>query len=41
LGSGASRLSLEIAVAGNKARPAHVELAREGPRWVVTRVRHG
>ncbi|MEO5619140.1 MAG: hypothetical protein ABIS67_15325 [Candidatus Eisenbacteria bacterium] len=41
LGNGASRLSLEISVAGSRARPARVELTREGDEWVVTRVRHG
>jgi hypothetical protein len=41
IGDGASHLSLEISVAGNQAKPAHVELARRGSEWVVTRVRHG
>jgi hypothetical protein len=41
IGNGASHLSLEISVAGNQAKPAHVELARVGSEWVVTRVRHG
>jgi hypothetical protein len=41
LGSGASRLSLEISVTGNRARPAHVELTRKDSAWSVTRVRHG
>jgi hypothetical protein len=41
LGGGASHLSLEISVAGNRARPTHVELTRTGSAWIVTRVRHG
>ena len=41
LGNGASHLSLEISVAGNRAGPAHVELVRKDSRWIVTRVRHG
>ena len=41
LGNSASHLSLEISIAGNGARPAHVELTRKGSRWNVTRVRHG
>jgi hypothetical protein len=41
IGNGASHLSLEISVAGNRAKPAHVELARKGSEWIVTRVRHG
>ena len=41
LGDGASRLSFEFSVAGSRARPAHVELTREGSAWVVTQVRHG
>jgi hypothetical protein len=41
IGNGASHLSLEIFVAGNQAKPAHVELARVGSEWIVTRVRHG
>jgi hypothetical protein len=40
-GSGASRLSLEISVSGNRAKPAHVELTRRDSGWIVTRVRHG
>ena len=40
-GGSASRLSLEISVAGERAKPAHVELTRRGPQWIVTRVRHG
>ncbi len=38
---GATRLALELAIAGNGARAAHVELTRRGDAWVVTRVRHG
>ena len=41
LGKGASRLSLEISIAGNRAKPAYVELTRSGTVWSVTRVRHG
>lgn len=41
IGEGASRLSLEISIAGSGAKPAHVELSRKGSEWVVTRVRHG
>jgi hypothetical protein len=41
LGNGAARLSLEISVAGSRASPTSVELTRKGPRWMVTRVRHG
>jgi hypothetical protein len=41
LGSGASRLSLELRVAGSSARPARVELTRKDSEWIVTRVRHG
>ena len=37
----ASHLSLEISVAGDRAKPAHVELTRKGSGWIVTRVRHG
>jgi len=40
-GADASRLSLEITVAGSRAKPAHVELTRAGAGWVITRVRHG
>ena len=41
LGNGASRLSLELSVAGNRAEPAYVELTRRGDQWIVTRVVHG
>jgi hypothetical protein len=41
LGDGASRASLQISVAGNSAKPAHVELMRKDSVWTVTRVRHG
>jgi len=37
----ATRLSLEISVAGEPARAAHVELTRKNSAWIVTRVRHG
>lgn len=39
--SGATRLSIELSVAGNGAAPAQVELTRIGSTWVVTQVRHG
>jgi hypothetical protein len=41
LGTGASHLSLSLSVAGNRARPAHVELTRKDSVWSVSRVRHG
>jgi hypothetical protein len=41
LGTGASRLTLELRVAGSNARPARVELTRRDSEWIVTRVRHG
>lgn len=41
LGDGTSHLSLELSIAGNRAKPAHVELTRRGSQWIVTRVRHG
>ena len=41
LGPGVSRISLELSVAGNRAKPAHVELTRKDSRWSVTRVKHG
>ena len=41
LGNGASRMSLEISVARDGAKPARVELTRRGSEWVVARVRHG
>ncbi len=41
LGVGADRLELELAVAGAKAKAAHVELTRAASGWAVTRVRHG
>jgi hypothetical protein len=41
LGHGASHLSLEISVAGHRAKPARVELSRKASGWIVTRVRHG
>jgi hypothetical protein len=40
-GHGATRLSIELSVAGNGAAPAQVELTRVGSTWVVTEVRHG
>jgi hypothetical protein len=41
LGNGASFLLLEFSIAGNRAKPAQVELTRKDSRWIVTRVRHG
>ncbi len=41
LGSGSQRASLKVSIAGNRARPARVELTRKGAEWAVTRVRHG
>jgi hypothetical protein len=41
LGDVASGLSLELSIAGNRAKPTHVELRRKGSAWVITRVRHG
>jgi len=41
LGAGASRLTLEISVAGARSKPVRVELTRTGSDWAVTRVRHG
>jgi len=40
-GNGTSPLELELSIAGNDARAAHVELARTAAGWAVTRVRHG
>ena len=37
----ASHVSLEIAVAGSRAKPTRVELTRDGTAWRVSRVRHG
>jgi hypothetical protein len=34
------RLTLVLAVAGSRARPARVELTRRGAGWIVTRVSH-
>ncbi len=39
--TGVSRLSLDISIVGNQAKPAHVELTRKDNVWSVTRVRHG
>jgi len=36
-----SQVSLEISVEGSGAKPAHVELTKQGSQWVLTRVRHG
>ena len=36
-----STLALEIAIAANDAKPTRIELRKDGPQWVVTRVRHG
>lgn len=41
LGTDRSRVSLDLAIAGDRARPAHVELVRRNSTWVVSRVRHG
>jgi hypothetical protein len=41
LGSAVTRVSLEISIAGSRARPTHVELVRTGSTWKVTRVQHG
>ena len=41
LGSGATRLLLELSVAGSGAAPTQVELTRIGSMWVVTQVKHG
>jgi hypothetical protein len=35
-----TRLTLELAIAGSRAKPVRVELARRGGRWVVERVEH-
>jgi hypothetical protein len=40
-GPGVSRIMLQIAVAGSRAKPTRVELARDGTTWKVTHVRHG
>jgi hypothetical protein len=40
LGS-SGKVSLEISIDGNHARPARVDLDRRNDDWVVTRVRHG
>jgi len=41
IGPGSHRMALEISVEGSSAKPARVELTKEGTGWVVTRVRHG
>ncbi|HYQ89841.1 MAG TPA: hypothetical protein VEU09_09485 [Candidatus Binatia bacterium] len=41
LGSGASRVSIELSIAGSGARPVRVELTRRGADWAVAKVRHG
>ena len=35
-----SALTLELRVAGSSAQAVHVDLARHGSEWIVTRVRH-
>jgi len=39
--AGRSRLSIEVGIAGDRARSTHVELIRRNDAWIVTRVRHG
>jgi len=39
--SGRSRLSIEVGIAGDRARSTRVELIRRNDAWIVTRVRHG
>jgi hypothetical protein len=41
LGNGAARLLLVLSIPGSGAKPVHVELARTGSDWTVSRVRHG
>jgi hypothetical protein len=41
IGAGRSHVSLEVGIAGDRARVARVELVRRGATWVVYRVRHG
>ena len=41
LGTTASRVSIELSIAGSGAKPVRIELARKGLDWAVTRVRHG
>jgi hypothetical protein len=40
LPEGTASLTLDLRVAGSSARSVRVELARHGPEWVLTRVRH-
>jgi hypothetical protein len=37
----ARAMSIELRIAENDAKPAHVELERRNDQWIVTRVRHG
>ena len=41
LGSGDQRVRVKLSIAGDRAKPARVELTRTGAKWAVTRVRHG
>ena len=41
LDSASGSISLDVSIAGSKAKPAHVVLMKQGPDWVVARVRHG
>jgi len=38
---GSAAFSIELSVDGDRAKPAHVDIARRGAEWVVTGVRHG
>ncbi len=40
LGTGASKLSLTLSIAGLEAEPVRVELTRSNAGWIVARVRH-
>jgi hypothetical protein len=41
LGTTASRVSIELSIAGSGAKPVRLELTRKGAGWAVARVRHG
>jgi len=41
LGTTASRVSIQLSIAGSGAKPVHIQLARKGLHWTVARVRHG
>ncbi len=41
IGNGRSRASLEVGIAGDRARSTHVELILRDTVWVISRVRHG